>query len=57
MLKIDPLRVTLVKNGSFQAFETLRGYPLGRINPPAADVIDFRSLCAFPGKGGMSTWQ
>lgn len=57
LLKIDPLRVTLVKNGSFQAFEALRGYPLGRINPPAADVIDFRALCACPGKGGMSAWQ
>lgn len=57
LLQIDPLRVTVVKGGSFEAFEKLRGHPLGRINPPAADVIDFRALCGYAGTGGSSAWQ
>lgn len=57
LIKIDPLRVTVVKKGSFRAFETFRGYSLGSINPPAADVIDFRALCGYQGMGGTNAWQ
>ena len=57
LINMDPLRVNVVPGGSFSAFESMRGYPLGAVNPPAADVVDFRSLCNLSGNGGVNAWQ
>jgi len=57
LIHMDPLKVTVVRSGSFRAFEELRGYPLHDINPPASDVMDFRSLCGLPRNGGINPWQ
>ncbi len=57
LIQMDPLRVTVVKSGSFSAFCELRGYPLHGINPPASDVMDFRGLCGLAKNGGINPWQ
>lgn len=57
LIQMDPLKVTVVRNGSFRAFEELRGYHLRSINPPASDVVDFRSQCSLPRSGGVNAWQ
>lgn len=57
LIQMDPLKVTVVRKGSFRAFEASRGYPLHSINPPASDVIDFRILCSLPRNGGVNAWQ
>ena len=57
LIQMDPLKVTVVRSGSFSAFEASRGYPLHAINPPASDVMDFRSLCSLPRNGGINAWQ
>ncbi len=57
LIQMDPLKVTVVRKGSFSAFEASRGYPLHSINPPASDVIDFRILCSLPRNGGVNAWQ
>lgn len=57
LIQMDPLKVTVVRKGSFRAFEASRSYPLHSINPPASDVIDFRILCSLPRNGGVNAWQ
>ena len=57
LIQMDPLKVTVVRNGSFRAFEELRGYQLRSINPPASDVVDFRGQCSLPRSGGINAWQ
>ncbi len=57
LIHMDPLKVTVVRSGSFRAFEELRGYPLHGINPPASDVMDFRGLCGLAKNGGINPWQ
>jgi hypothetical protein len=56
LIQMDPLKVTVVRNGSFHAFEQMRGYPLRSINPSASDVVDFRSLCNLSRSGGVNSW-
>ena len=57
LIQMDPLIVTVVRNGSFDTFEQMRGYRLRSVNPPASDVVDFRSLCSLPRSGGVNAWQ
>ena len=57
LINMDPLRISVVPGGSFKAFEGMRGHPLGAVNPPAADVVDFRALCNLSGNGGVNAWQ
>lgn len=57
LIKVEPLKVDIVPGGSFARFEERFGHRLRRINPPAADVVDFRAMCALEGKGGVNQWQ
>lgn len=57
LIHMDPLRVNVVPRGSFEAFEAKQGHALRSINPPAADVIDFRALCGLERNGGVNAWQ
>ena len=57
LIKVEPLKVDIVPHGSFGRFEERIGHKLRRINPPAADVVDFRGMCSLAGKGGVNQWQ
>jgi len=57
LIKVEPLRVNVVPSGSFRRFEERFGRRLRRINPPAADVVDFRAICGLERRGGVNAWQ
>jgi len=57
LIKVDPLRVNIVPAGSFRRFRERIGYPLRSINPPSADVVDFRGISGLDRKGGVNAWQ
>lgn len=57
LIKLEPLQVDLVAPGAFGRFEKSKGRTLRRMNPPTNDVLDFRLLCGFQGKGAVNPWQ
>jgi len=57
LIKVEPLKVSVVPKGSFQRFEEYTGHSLRKINPPAADIVDFRGVCGLERKGGSNAWQ
>lgn len=57
LIKVEPLRVNVVPSGAFRRFEERFGRRLRRINPPAADVVDFRAICGLERRGGVNVWQ
>ncbi|MDD4080995.1 MAG: GH3 auxin-responsive promoter family protein [Eubacteriales bacterium] len=57
LIKVEPLKVSVVPAGTNRRFEECTGHKLRKINPPAADIVDFRGLCGFEGKGGSNAWQ
>jgi hypothetical protein len=57
LIKVEPLRVNIVPTGSFRQFEQSFGRRLRKINPPSADVIDFRFLCGLEHRQGRNPWQ
>ncbi|MHC1786939.1 MAG: GH3 auxin-responsive promoter family protein [Christensenellales bacterium] len=57
LIHMDPLQVTVVRSGSFRAFEELRGHGLRSVNPPACHIVDFCGLCGLPQSGGANAWQ
>ena len=57
LIKVEPLKVDLVPSGTFRRFEERFKRKFRRMNPPAADVVDFRGLCGLERKGGVNVWQ
>ncbi|MDD2561418.1 MAG: GH3 auxin-responsive promoter family protein [Eubacteriales bacterium] len=57
LIKVEPLKVTMVPTGSYRRFEEYAGHKLRKINPPAADIVDFRGICGLERKGGSNAWQ
>ena len=44
ILEMEPLQITFLQNGSFEAFEKLEGKPIAAINPSQRQISQLKSV-------------